>query len=106
MSEGVAKLPDNVDLRVILADLKLSTGDTGAARKLLDEIVQLEPKVLAHRQRLARFFLLNKDPAAAETALRDAVKAVPDDVAMKLSLVELIGSQVAPTRRKRRCWSS
>ena len=54
------------------------------------------PKELAHRYRLARFYLLGKDEDRASRrpkgVLRDAVKAVPDSVEAKVALVDLIAA--------------
>jgi tetratricopeptide (TPR) repeat protein len=89
---GLRRLPQDIDLRVILADLYV-TKQPQAAQAQLQQVVALEPKVLANRYRLARFFLLQKNADAAERTLRDAIAVAPDDVAAKLELVTLLSAQ-------------
>lgn len=93
VQNGLARLPDNIDLRVILADLDVSRKDPSDAEAQLRQIIALEPKVLVHRYRLARFYLEQKNSDAAEKTLRDATQSFPTNADAKLQLVEFIAAQ-------------
>ncbi len=90
---GVAQLPLNVDLRVILADLEYQQKNLVAAEEQLRKTVELQPAVVANWQRLARFYLVTGNADAAEQAMRSGLKAMPDNLDAKLALVDFIGSQ-------------
>jgi len=85
--------PDNVGLRVILAQALVAAGRGGEAEQQLIEVIKVEPGVLKHRYRLAQFYTLRKNIDAAEKTLRDAVTVAPDEVEPKLALANLIASQ-------------
>lgn len=89
---GIEKLPQSTDLRVVLADLELAHERLPEAEAQLVKVIELQPRELAHRYRLARFYMLTKNPQAAERALRDAVAAAPASVEAKVALVDLLAT--------------
>jgi tetratricopeptide (TPR) repeat protein len=93
VTSGLERLPDDVDLHTILADLDRLQQQPAAAEAQLRQIVRLEPKNPTHRYLLARFYLQQKDVDAAEKVMRDAVRDLPDNVDAKLQLVGLLGAQ-------------
>ena len=90
---GLEKLPNSIDLHVVLADLELGQQHVPQAEAQLRRVIELQPDELTHRYRLARFYLLSKNVDAAEKTMRETVKVAPDNVEAKLALAELIASQ-------------
>jgi tetratricopeptide (TPR) repeat protein len=90
---GIEKLPSNVDLRVVLAELELGQKHASEAEEQLKKVIELEPKVPTHRYRLARFYILQKNLDGAESTLRAGVKFDPEDATAKLALVEFLSAQ-------------
>jgi tetratricopeptide (TPR) repeat protein len=95
---GLQHLPNSVDLRLILADLDVAEQQPADAEVQLRAIIALEPKVIMHRYRLARFYLQQKNVDAAETVLRESVGSNPDSIDAKLQLVEFLASQRSAER--------
>jgi len=93
VSNGSKQLPKSVDLHVVLADLEASRQNWPAVQQQFEQVITLEPKVLAHRARLSQFMLFRKDAAGAEAVWRQAIKDLPDQQEPKLALVDLIWSQ-------------
>lgn len=93
LRDGIDKLPANVDLRVILADLELQRKNLAGAEEQLRKTVEIEPDAIVNWQRLARFYLTTRNSEAAEQAMRNGLKAMPDNMNAKLALVDYIGSQ-------------
>jgi tetratricopeptide (TPR) repeat protein len=95
---GIEKLPKNVDLRVVLADLAMAQGQNQEAETQLKKVIEIEPTKLAHRYQLGRFYMATKNIDAAELALRDALNAVEKDVQneARLALVDFLASQRSP----------
>lgn len=92
-SKGSKQLPKNIDLHVVLADLEASRQNYPAVQEQLQQVINLEPKTLTHRARLAQFFLFRKDVAGAEATWRQAIRDLPDQQEPKLALVDLLWSQ-------------
>ena len=92
VSAGLERLPESVDLRVVLADLLLSHQKTAEAEAQLKKVIELQPEDLSHRYRLARFYMLTKNVPAAEQAMRDAVAAAPNSVEAKVALSDLLAA--------------
>ncbi|MDY6948580.1 MAG: tetratricopeptide repeat protein, partial [Pseudomonadota bacterium] len=93
IESGLQQSPDNVEFRIVMADLEASRDNFPAVEQQLKQVVKMEPKTLAHHARLARFYLSRKDPQRAEATWREAVAAVPDSTAAKLALLDLLWSQ-------------
>src|SRR5262245_11529513 len=89
---GLEKVPESVDLRIVLADLELAHQRNPEAEAQLAKVIELQPQDLSHRYRLARFYMMTKNPQAAEQALRDAVAAAPDNIDAKVALVDLLAT--------------
>lgn len=93
VTKGSQQLPKSVDLHVVLADLEASQQNYPAVQQELQKVIDIEPKTLTHRARLAQFFLFRKDVAGAEATWRQAVKDLPDQQEPKLALIDLLWSQ-------------
>lgn len=87
---GLEKIPQSVDLRVVLADLEMAQDHYPLAEAQLKKVIELQPEEITHRYRLARFYLLSKKVAAAEQTMRDAIRFAPDNVEAKVALVDLL----------------
>jgi uncharacterized protein (TIGR02996 family) len=91
---GIERIPDNVDLRTILADLDVQSGQhLDEAEAQLKKTIELEPKAIDHRFVLARYYLLCEDADAAEHTLRDAITAFPKNAKAKRALIEMLAGQ-------------
>jgi tetratricopeptide (TPR) repeat protein len=93
VTKGSKQLPKSVDLHVVLADLEASQQNYAALQQQLQQVIDLEPKVLTHRARLAQFLLFRKDVPGAEATWRKAIKDLPDQQEPKLALIDLLWSQ-------------
>jgi tetratricopeptide (TPR) repeat protein len=90
---GLEKLPASIDLHVVLADLEMGQQHLPEAEAQLKKVIELQPKELTHRYRLARFYLLTKNVAAAEKTMRENIAVAPENNEAKVALAELIASQ-------------
>ncbi|MGD9842220.1 MAG: tetratricopeptide repeat protein, partial [Steroidobacteraceae bacterium] len=93
VTKGSKDLPKSVDLHVVLADLEASRQNYSAVQQQLEQVIALEPTVLAHRGRLSQFYLYRKDVAGAEAVWRKAIKDLPHQQDPKLALIDLLWSQ-------------
>jgi tetratricopeptide (TPR) repeat protein len=93
VTAGIGRIPQSIDLRVVLADLLLANKQLPEAEAQLKKVIELQPDELPHRYRLARFHILSKNVAAAEQTMREAVAAKPDSVEAKVALTDLLASQ-------------
>ncbi len=59
----------------------------------MEKVVELKPKELAHRTRLAMLYVRTKQPAEADQVMKDAVTALPDNNDAKLAYVEFVAAQ-------------
>lgn len=92
VSATVERLPESVDLRVVLADLLLAQKQIPEAEAQLKKVIELQPEDLSHRYRLARFHMLAKNIPAAERTLREAIATKPDSVEAKVALADLLAA--------------
>ncbi len=93
LNDGIKKLPNSVDLRVILANLLFQTDHKAEALAQLQTVAKAHKTELVHWQRVAQLQLLMKDTDGAIASLREAVAGAPDNIEAKSALVSLIGSQ-------------
>ncbi len=91
--KAVEQLLSSVDLPVILAELLYQNGHRDEALQQLEKVANAHKTDLVQWQRLARLYLLEKNPDGAIAALRQAVVANPGSVDAKRGLVVLLGSQ-------------
>ncbi len=91
--EGSKRLPDNADLRLVLADLALARRRFDLADQEMAAVIKLQPTVIAHRYRLARLYLDKQDVEGAERVYREAVTSNPADIDPKRQLVEFLAAQ-------------
>ena len=92
VTAGLERVPNSIDLRVVLADLFLAHKQMAEAEAQLKKVIELQPEDLSHRYRLARFHMLAKNVPAAEQALRDAIEALPESVEAKVALADLLAA--------------
>lgn len=92
LEEGLARVPDSIDLTIIVAELLYKQARKDEAIRRLTGLARAHPGQLVHWQRLARLQVLEKDQAGAEATLREAVGANPKNAEAKFSLVTLIGA--------------
>lgn len=93
VNQGLQHSPDNVDLRVVLADLEANRENFTAVEQQLKQVVELEPGKVTNYARLASFYLSRKDLPKAESTWREAMAALPDNTDTRLALLDLIWSQ-------------
>jgi tetratricopeptide (TPR) repeat protein len=60
------------------------------------DLVRMQPLEKAHRIRLGQFYARQNQLDPAEQALREGVKAIPEDRELKLSLIEFLTSRRSP----------
>ncbi|MET0533802.1 MAG: tetratricopeptide repeat protein, partial [Steroidobacter sp.] len=95
---GLERIPESIDLRVVLADLYLAHRQMDDAEAQLKRVIELQPEDLSHRYRLARFHMLARNVSAAEQTLRDAITAAPESVEAKAALADLLAANGAPDK--------
>jgi tetratricopeptide (TPR) repeat protein len=93
LHQGIERHPDSVDLRIIMSDVQLDVGHPELAEEQLKTVADRNRTTLGNWQNLARFYLVQKNPAGAEQAMRDAVQYNPESVEAKYSLVGLLANQ-------------
>lgn len=64
---------ENVDLLSILASIHMQQGNKEQALEQLNKIVELSPKVFAHKQKLAQYYFSIKDVEGASKVLSSAI---------------------------------
>jgi len=79
LEQSIIKIPETVDLRLVLAQLYVNDKRSADAERLLLDLVRLRADEKAHRMRLGQFYALQNQLDAAEQALRDGIKAIPED---------------------------
>jgi len=90
---GITRMPKNIDLRVMLADLAMAQNKPGDAETQLKKIIELDPKTLSNRDRLAIFYNRQKNFDAAEATLRETIASAPENSDGKLHLIEFLAAQ-------------
>lgn len=92
LEHALERLPNSVDLRLVLAQLYVQESRIGDAEAQLLKLVALRPKEKSHRVRLAQFYAQAKQNDAAEATLRTAVKDLPAERDLKLTLIDFIAA--------------
>lgn len=87
IDEGIKRNPASIGLLLAKVDILAAGGEIDKATRQLVTIGDLEPAVVEHRIRLARFYVGQQQLGKAERALRDAVADNPDNIRAKLALV-------------------
>lgn len=77
--------PDNVEAKVVEAEILLLSGDEVLAAKLMDRLLTENPTLVAARVLRARYFMQN---GYADVALQD-LELVPEDASKKTEIVTL-----------------
>jgi tetratricopeptide (TPR) repeat protein len=98
-SETLQQVPSSVDLRSVLTNLYLLTDQPAKAQEQMRRIIELRPRDLAVRNRLASFLLRRHEVDAAQDVLEQAANEAAkwgDEAranTAKLALVEFISAQ-------------
>lgn len=77
--DQLARRPEQTGVRVLLADVLAASGDNDAARKTLDEAVQLFPKDRTLSDKRVQLFERIGDSAAAASEYERVISQTPDD---------------------------
>lgn len=81
---GNGQGPENLEMMVLRARGQLARKDFGRARELLAAAIARDPRAIKPRMILTHALLQeNKDPAAAERALRELLELEPPGAAAK-----------------------
>lgn len=94
--EGVATVPENADLQSALGRAQLAAGDARQAVSTFGQLANKNPTEAIHQLRLAEAHVLNKELAAARTALRKALEIEPASLAARRGLAALALQQERP----------
>lgn len=81
--------PDDVDVRLASAALAQERGNVAGAREDLRRGLELNPRIAAIYQALAGLEVRAGRQPVAATLLRQGIRTVPDDVGLRLGLVEI-----------------
>ena len=76
--------------------LSLKNGDTPSAIKYLHELLQLEPRNISARKRLASLSFAQNDATRATILLHQGIKLSPEDSSMRLMLARLLFRENQP----------
>ncbi len=79
LDRGLTADPENIDLLSNLATTYLRMGNVDDAEGVYTRIIDLEPTVFSHREKLARFYQRLKKPEKALALVREAVQLEPDN---------------------------
>jgi tetratricopeptide (TPR) repeat protein len=93
IERALGAVPDSADLRVVLAQLLIDSGDKTRAEAELTRLTELQPDDVQHRQRLVAFYAAEGRTNEAEAALRGLVAYQPTSVDNKMALVNYLASQ-------------
>lgn len=101
INAGVDAHPENMNLLNLKAKILANQKDMEGAGEILEKIISLEPKLLAHRIQLARFYLGQKKLPETEQTLRDAMTLEGDDGSQAgLMLIEFLAKFRSPDEAK------
>lgn len=91
LKDGIKYNPDNIELRVILAQhLSANVKDMDGAEGQLKEVIKIRPDWYGYRTLLAKFYSSTDQLDKAEDVLRTAIKDKPDDIQRYVALVEFL----------------
>jgi tetratricopeptide (TPR) repeat protein len=99
VSDAVRQVPSSVDLREILANLYLEGAQPNEAEEQMRQIIQLKPREIVPRIKLALVFARAHQLDPAQRVLEDAVKDFSNDKdrsrrdAARLALVDFIATE-------------
>lgn len=93
VQDALAAAPNSADLRLVLVQLMLDTGDKAGAETELKRIIELKPSEPQHRRRLVSFYVADGRSAEAEATLRELVAQEPGSVDNKLMLVNFLAGE-------------
>ena len=84
LNRALAVAPNFADAAVLLANLKMRTGETGDAITILTNLLKREPRVLQAYLLLTEAYLVKSDTAMALSVCADMVKQFPDNADVHL----------------------
>ena len=89
LREGIANIPDNVNLRLQLASIYAKDKDYDNAEILLKDVIALNPDKMEYQASLASFYAQRNQVDKAEEVLQKLISLDPSDETRYLLLVNL-----------------
>jgi cellulose synthase operon protein C len=89
VNEIVAKKPDNVDAKLMLAQLYITNGDNPKGMQAYKDVIQLQPKAVIAYQQLAMVQQSLKLNTEAENTIINGLTIAPNDFTLKLTQASL-----------------
>jgi tetratricopeptide (TPR) repeat protein len=93
VGDASAAVPASTDLRLVLIDLLVRSGDTARAENEARELVKLKPQELPLRNELALLYTRDHKLDDAQKTLEEAVIAFPNQNEPKVALADFLYSQ-------------
>ncbi len=93
LEKAVVRVPQSVELRLLLAQLYYDTGTPENALAVFDGLIKLRPKERLYREEQARIYTKMGRTADAERVLRSALRDFPENTELKLALVAFLTAQ-------------
>ena len=93
LESAVAKAPQSVELRLLLAHLYYDIGQPQSSVAVFEALIKLRPKERAYRIEQAHTLTRMGRVDAAERVLRTAIRDFADDTDLKLNLVAFLSAQ-------------
>ena len=85
--DAIIRADDRNVLAYFLRGQILATdGDSKGAEQAFRKVIEIDPKSPAGYRGLSSLYMMNKDPASAEAALKEGIQAVPDNNSIRLAL--------------------
>jgi tetratricopeptide (TPR) repeat protein len=101
VTDAVGRTPSSIELREVLASLYFDAKRPVDGVRQLRQLIELKPLELRYRYELAVRLAQGHDTDAAQRALEDAVRAVPDNDQAKLILTDFISSERSPAEAEK-----
>ncbi len=97
LERGIADIPGTVSLRLALAEQFQEAHQSSKAEALLRKLIAMQPKDPVYRIDLARFYASQPDRLAdAEATLRQGMQDLPDNTALRVTLVDFLRARRGP----------
>jgi predicted Zn-dependent protease len=93
LAEAIKRDAKTPTLYLLRIALNIERDERALVERDFAELFKIEPNEPAHRIALARVYVSWKSPAAAELALRDAVRVAPKNEALKSLLITFLRTQ-------------
>ena len=94
LEDGIAALPESVDLRIARAVMAEDAGEPEIAERLYKEVVDIQPESAMYAYQLSGFYERQERYDVAEQSLRDAATRVEDPRSVRARLVTFLETRV------------